>query len=184
MSNVRPKEREHKVSTELRHENFVAKQLSSRNWCAFSITGHQVTVRAGCPRFAGQRITCTLQRKSKSLSFAFGAACEERHSESSLRSDAVSHARESHTFGSPRAAAITYPLFVRPRPQQYSSSPREWRRKDRGGVNQGLTLSSRGCPKGYAFCAPLMSNVRRRDRIKQEEVPCWKVFHLLETQHC
>jgi hypothetical protein len=24
----------------------------------------------------------------------------------------------------------------------------------------GLTLPSRGCPKGYAFCAPLMSNVR------------------------
>ena len=26
----------------------------------------------------------------------------------------------------------------------------------------GLTLPSRGCPKGCAFCAPLMSNVRRR----------------------
>jgi hypothetical protein len=25
-----------------------------------------------------------------------------------------------------------------------------------------LTLPSRGCPKGCAFCAPLMSNVRRR----------------------
>jgi hypothetical protein len=28
--------------------------------------------------------------------------------------------------------------FVRPRPQQYGSSPREWQRNDRGGVNQGL----------------------------------------------
>ena len=26
-----------------------------------------------------------------------------------------------------------------------------------------LTLPSRGCPKGCAFCAPLMSNVRRRE---------------------
>jgi hypothetical protein len=31
-----------------------------------------------------------------------------------------------------------------------------------------LTLPSRGCPKGCAFCAPLMSNVRRRDCIKKK----------------
>jgi hypothetical protein len=29
----------------------------------------------------------------------------------------------------------------------------------------GLTLPSRGCPKGCAFCAPLMSNVRCRTRL-------------------
>jgi hypothetical protein len=39
-----------------------------------------------------------------------------------------------------------------------------------------LTLPSRGCPKGCAFCAPLMSNVRRRDRVKGEKVPCRKDF--------
>ena len=31
----------------------------------------------------------------------------------------------------------------------------------------GLTLPSRGCPKGCAFCAPLMSNVRALTRIRR-----------------
>ena len=39
MSNVRPKEREHKVSTELRRENRAAKLPSSRNSRAFSMLG-------------------------------------------------------------------------------------------------------------------------------------------------
>jgi hypothetical protein len=41
-----------------------------------------------------------LPRKSKSLSFVFGAAGEEKHSESSLRPNTVLHARESSLFGS------------------------------------------------------------------------------------
>ena len=32
---------------------------------------------------------------------------------------------------------------------------------------RGLTLPSRGCPKGCAFCAPLMSNVRALTRIRR-----------------
>jgi hypothetical protein len=42
-------------------------------------------------------------------------------------------------------------IVAHPRPEQYSSIPAEWQRKGRGGVNQGLTLPSRGCPKGCAF---------------------------------
>jgi hypothetical protein len=34
---------------------------------------------------------------------------------------------------------------------------------------RGLTLPSRGCPKGCAFCAPLMSNVRPRLKVSANQ---------------
>ena len=48
-------------------------------------------------------------------------------------------------------------------------------------MQRRLTLPSRGCPKGCAFCAPLMSNVRRRDVVKEEEARCWEQLHFLAT---
>ena len=65
----------------------------------------------------------------------------------------------------PRASLKT--RFVGAGPHKDSSSPRERQYKDRGVVRQGLTLPSRGCPKGCAFCAPLMSNVRRHESTEQ-----------------
>ena len=111
MSNVRPKEHEHKVSTELRRANLAAKQISSKNSCALSTAGPQVTLSAGRPSFGGRRTTCALERKSYSLSFRLGAAGEAKHSESSLRSPAVRHARESPLFGSQPAVAVVYSLL-------------------------------------------------------------------------
>ena len=51
-------------------------------------------------------------------------------------------------------------LVVNPPSLEDTSSPREWQRKGRAFVNQGLTRRSRGRPKGCAFCPPLTSNVR------------------------
>ena len=108
MSNVRPKEREYKVSNELRRENLAARQSFRRNSRAFSTAGSQVTASAGRPRSAGRRTTCTLPRKSNSLSFAFGATGEEAHSESSFRSRTVLLAKESTACCSPRGVALVY----------------------------------------------------------------------------
>jgi hypothetical protein len=111
MSNVRPKEREYKVGTELRHESLDAKQSFRGNSRAFSTAGSQVTFGAGRPRFAGRRTTCTLPRESNSLLLKFSSVGEATHSETSLRSPTVLHARESPLFAAPRAAAVGYSLL-------------------------------------------------------------------------
>jgi hypothetical protein len=74
---------------------------------------------------------------------------------------ASSKSQQPQSFSAVRQASLKT-RFVGPGPQKYGSSPRERHCKDRGVVCQGLTLPSRGCPKGCAFCAPLMSNVRRQ----------------------
>ena len=111
MSNVRPKEHEHKGGTELRLANLVAEQLSSRKSCAFSTAEPQVPVSAGRPRFAGQRTTDALQRKSDSFSRTSGVAGEAKQSESSLRSRTGLLARESPLFGFPRTVSVVYSLL-------------------------------------------------------------------------
>ena len=62
------------------------------------------------------------------------------------------------THANPRYAsgdsAITVPLRRRGKLVSWHQSRLRTTRR--------LTLPSRGCPKGCAFCAPLMSNVRRR----------------------
>jgi hypothetical protein len=111
MSNVRPKEREYKVGTELRHESLDAKSSFRRNSRAFATAASQVTVCAGRPRFAGQRTTCTLPRESNSFLLKVSSAGESKNSNSSLRSPAVLHASESLFFGYPRAATFSYSLL-------------------------------------------------------------------------